>query len=94
MTPDNHLRLFLSIFLIALLAGCRQETPGLRVEKQASDAVKTLDTSSSGGPEVIKEIGPNTQVVTGEPVMASDEKTADAQTAKDKTGAVAVKTQF
>ena len=88
----NHLRLFVSVLLIALVTGCRQGNPELRVEKKSADAVKTLD---NGGPEVIKEISPNTVIVGGVPATtSSDEKTEDVATAEDKTGAVAVKTQY
>ncbi len=82
----NRLWLFLSVFLVTLLMGCRQENPDLRIENKTGDAV--------GSPEVIKEVNQSTQVVTGEPATTADDKAGDVATAEDKTGAVAVKTKY
>ena len=85
----NRLRWAMTIFLTVFLTGCYRSSPELRVNP-------SHETPAAGGPEVIKEIGPNAKIVTGEPATtASEDPTEeDAKTAEDRTGAVAVKMEY
>ena len=86
----NHLRITVIVFLAAFLAGCNESGPHLNVEKGTGD--KVHETAPS--PEVIQRINPSTMIVTGEAATTSDDRMPQADTAEDKTGAVAVKTEY
>ena len=85
----NRLNWIAVVFLTVFLTGCYRSSPDLRVDP-------SHETPTAGGPEVLKQIGPNAKIVTGEPATtASDDPTAeDAKTAEDRTGAVAVKMEY
>lgn len=87
--------LFSSVLLVFAIAGCNQRSVDMRVDA-SKEVVRTLDASPKGanGPEMVREIGPATQVVTGEPATTSEDQKEDGTTAEDKTGAVAVKTTY
>ena len=95
MTIDR-VAVFLGIFLVVVTAGCGRRDVEIRTDA-SKEVVWKVDPSSkeANGPEVIKEVGPNTTVVTGEPATTSENETEDAATtAEDKPGAVAVKTSY
>ena len=77
-----------AVLLTVALAGCRPSGPTLRVEQHGEQ--------KSAGPEVIQQIAPNAQVVSGEAAVSSEQKEqeAGARTAEDTTGAVAVKMKY
>ena len=77
--------LLLTMFVAVGLAGCRQK-PYLKMENRS-------ETGNSAG----SAIGaPDVKVVTGEPAPKTEASESDAvaDTAKDKTGAVAVKMEY
>lgn len=87
------IRFLLVIFLAIGFAGCKQSTPSLRMDTKAGDAVK-----EAGGPEVIGQVGPNAQIVTGQNATTLDDQPTDpsdtAATGEDKAGAVGMKMEY
>ena len=87
------------IFLVALgLSGCRESaSPDLRIEEHAKDSLRQVNSQTADtNTEVVKDLGPNAKVVTGVPAttIEQDKNQPDAQPAKDKPGAVAVKMEY
>ena len=86
---------------MAAPVGCReneQNKPTLTVENKTTDAIHQAGTASptTGEAQVIGQIAPNAQVVSGETVSAPEDKDSPdaAKTAEDKTGAVAVEMKY
>ena len=84
---------WLTVFVVLALAGCgRTTTPGLRIEKNATDSMHPADDNS----QTVKELGNNAEIVTGVPATTTKEDGSGAATEdpKDKPGAVAVKMEY
>ena len=97
-TRKSHLVL---LFLLALVpVGCKEQAPELRVQNASGDAVdkQGAQSAETGEAEVVQDLGPNAKIVGGEPATIVEEheeaEAADAKTAEDKTGAVAVKMEY
>ena len=89
------------VFLVVLgLAGCREAaSPDLRIEKNTLDSMHQVNSDSQKqttetNPQVVKNLGSNTKIVTGVPATVEDKNDVAAQDPKDKPGAVAVKMEY
>ncbi len=75
------------ILMVFWLAGCREQGPDLRIAQKTGDSVESE-------PTVIKQIGENVKIVTGEPAIAEDKSEENTLPLEDKPGAVAVKMEY
>ncbi len=73
---------------LMVFTGCRRSSPDLRM--QENHEINLEKTSGQTARDLVN----SAQVVTAEPALVDEKKEGDVQTAKDKTGAVAVKVRY
>ena len=79
-------------FMVLGWAGCREAHPKLRIEKNTRDSLRPANEPD---PQVIKNLGNNTKIVSGVPATAPDRNESAAEDpTKDKPGAIALKKEY
>lgn len=83
------------VLAVFWLAGCRESNSDLRIEQKSVDSVRgSAVNTANTTPKVIKDVGSNVKIVTGEPATVPDKQEENAEPLKDKPGAVAVKMEY